>query len=207
LFRLVRAPVWLLLPPLCFAWAWVARSALFRVCASRFPASFPPPSFVSPLRLFVTNRIFCQGLHTLVTLLRDLCTDCITGYWNHSVAGRHLEFIMASSKEDYLSRCASSAPRKYSHILFGPLRVQQFTFHRTSIMCLWTMVDTGASIMASAGRRLGIPSFVRCGVQMLIYLCIWAPEATRCACRCARPRYLFNFEPLSALPPDGRPQL
>jgi hypothetical protein len=25
-------------------------------CASRFPASFPPPSFVSPLRLFVTHR-------------------------------------------------------------------------------------------------------------------------------------------------------
>jgi hypothetical protein len=30
---------------------WVG---LFPACASRFPASFPPPSFVSPLRLFVT---------------------------------------------------------------------------------------------------------------------------------------------------------
>jgi hypothetical protein len=45
--------VWLLLPPLCSASARVAGSALFPACASRFPASFPPPSFVSPLRLLV----------------------------------------------------------------------------------------------------------------------------------------------------------
>jgi hypothetical protein len=55
LVRLVCAPVWLLLPPLCSASAWVARSALFPACASRFPASYPPPSFVSPLRLFVIH--------------------------------------------------------------------------------------------------------------------------------------------------------
>jgi hypothetical protein len=50
------APVWLLLPPLCSASAWVAKSALFPACASRFPAFFPPPSFVSPLRPFVTHK-------------------------------------------------------------------------------------------------------------------------------------------------------
>jgi hypothetical protein len=65
LFRLVCAPVWLLLPPLSSASACVAGSALFPACASRFPASFPPPSFVSPLRVFVTCSC-TRGLHCSV---------------------------------------------------------------------------------------------------------------------------------------------
>jgi hypothetical protein len=55
LFRLVCASVLLLLPPLSSASACVAGPAMFPPCASRFPASFPPPSFVCPLRLFVTD--------------------------------------------------------------------------------------------------------------------------------------------------------
>jgi hypothetical protein len=56
----VFAPVWLLLSPLCSASACVAGSALFPACASRFPASFLPPSFVSPLCLFITHTHLSQ---------------------------------------------------------------------------------------------------------------------------------------------------
>jgi hypothetical protein len=54
-FRLVCAPVWLLLPPLCFTSSCVAGSALFPASASRSATSFRPLSFVPPSRLFVTH--------------------------------------------------------------------------------------------------------------------------------------------------------
>jgi hypothetical protein len=57
LFQVVRALVLLLLPPLCFPSACVSGSALFPACASRFPAFCPPPSFASPLRVFVTLHL------------------------------------------------------------------------------------------------------------------------------------------------------
>jgi hypothetical protein len=70
-----------------------AASSLFPACASPFPASFPPPSFVFPLRLFVTHsrcflRLYVEDTWlVLASSLENalLCCGALTPHWDRTV--------------------------------------------------------------------------------------------------------------------------